>query len=354
MRQADQLKSSLSVSEAPYRSFSTRAKLTATREETAIKLVTSSSATPRERKSSDQSDLDITPVTSTNTKLESAVESSEPVAESFDEFNFADPEFLQTEGVSRSKSRRKQHSTMPTVEENRVPPPSTHANRANSFSQDEVDIAMERLGPLIMNISKRFDLLAARDAEAAQSNEDGEAAQDSASPINSDPEAEKGAPAPVRVERTREMMSVVVPSSSEALPEIESQSGDGQSKTPQAQSFGKRNRDSFGGRQYPDLPLQPSNTSHRYSRRSPAGDRSRGSPHSPSPDGSKTLHRKRRNSSIKTALLAVESIDDVRPGSEHGSPSGLGIQEYSSSDEDQGPSAWWSQGPVQNAAVKFE
>ena len=351
-RQAGQLMSSLSVSEAPYRSVSTRAKLTTTREETAIKLITSSSATPRERKSSDQSDLEITPVTSTDTRNQSSLEFSERSTESFDEFNFAAPEFLETEGVSRSKSRRKQHSTMPTLEENNVTFSSTQGNRANSFSQEEVEAAMEGLGPLLANLSKRFGVLAAADAEAAQSNEDVEAAQDGASPINSDPEAEKATP--VKPEHTSKVMNVVIPSSSEISPENESQVGDEHSRTPRPESFSKRNRDSYGKKQYPDLPINPSNTSRRYSRRSPVGDRSRGSPVSPSPDGTKELRRKRRNSSIKTALLAEDNIDDVGPGSGRGSPSGLGIQDYSSGDDDPSPSAWWRQGSAENAAVKFE
>jgi hypothetical protein len=349
MRQADKLASSLSVSAAPYRSFSTRAQLTATRDNTAIKLVTTSSEMHRERKSSDQSDLDITPVTSTDATTESAVEYSEHFTEPFDEFNFADPEFLHTEGVSRSKSRRKQQSAMPTLEENNVSLPPTHENRANSFSQEEVEAAMEGLGPLLANLSKRFSVLA---AEAAQSDDVVEAARDSTSPINSDPEAEKVTP--LKSQQTSKVMNVVVPSSSEVSPENESQIGDQRSKGLQRESFSKHNRDSYRERQYPGLPIQSNSPSNRYSRRSPAGDRSRGSPVSPSPDGTKELRRKRRNSSIKTALLAVENIDDVRQGSGSGSPSGLGIRGYSSSDDDQGPSAWWRQGSAESAAVKFE
>ena len=204
-RLADQFLNSISQS-TPYRSFSTRAKLTtrdkltALQEEASI-LVNSASKSRFERKSSDQSDADIITIkpveTENSLEWENALPSSlgtpgliPTIEEGIENFDFVVPEFLQAEveAVSRSRSRRNRKwsaAVSHSPARDRAPYPPAKEKRSLSFSNDDVEAGVEQLGMMDFSMSDEH-----LDVGDVLSRDNGiEADETGSSPINRDPEA---------------------------------------------------------------------------------------------------------------------------------------------------------------------
>jgi hypothetical protein len=289
-RSADQLSKSLSVS-APLRSYSGRARLQALREDQSIKITTDAYSITLERNTSEEGEPEATPIYAAAARDEAMLEASKRFAESdetmhkiSEEFDFASPEFLEVNrpetnhaGLSRSKSRRKQLLEMHILKmHNKPSKPSDGEDRSRPFLQDEMEKTWERLGPVIAELSKLGESSptsgepAVRNITATKDN------TDDLSPVNSDPE-----------------LDAIPLSTSEHTRKINATGSlhPGYGLDPHSN---KRNvRTGLNTRI--DIP-------HRAS---PTGDRQRSSPISP--DGSKKLHRKRRNSSIKAASQLEEA-----------------------------------------------
>ena len=133
---------------APLRSFSARDRKPSRARRTNTILL--------ERKSSDQSEPDLTPVT-LNTlsdggaldqpKTSTAGEKAMPqIEETLDDFDFTIPEHLHTSVVSRSRSHRKQRLEMHRFRGSKATSPSKQVTRTLSYAEDDVE---ERIDGLV-------------------------------------------------------------------------------------------------------------------------------------------------------------------------------------------------------------
>ena len=291
-RSADHLSKSLSVS-APLRSYSGRARLQALREDQSIKITTDAYSITLERKTSEQSEPESTPIYAAGARDEAMVEASKHFAESDEtmhkineKFDFAAPEFLEVNrpenshaGLSRSKSRRKQLRDMQILKmHNKVSQPSEGDDRSKSFLQDDMEQTWERLGPVIAELSKLGENSPTSDTPFVPNTAAAIATADDVSTVNSDPELD--ATPSSKPEQTQEIKAAESPLSTNVL---------------EAYPNARHIRTDL----HPRLEIP-----HRVS---PTRDRQRSSPISPG-DSARKLHRKRRNSSIKAALRLEEDV----------------------------------------------